>query len=65
MQVDEETALARRAELLAAIADKSFPCLGAKSAMARGMLRTVLCRSLESAWDDVRIHAELPDWSAA
>lgn len=65
MSAKEETALARRAELLAAIADKGFPCLGAKSAMARGLLRTVVCRSLESAWDDMRIHAELLDWSAA
>jgi uncharacterized protein len=65
MLVDEDSALARREELLAAIADASFPCLGAKSAMARGMLRTVVCHSLESAWDDVRIHAELLDWSAA
>jgi FPC/CPF motif-containing protein YcgG len=65
MPVNEEPASPRRAELLAAIADATFPCLGAKSAMARGMLHTVVCRSLESAWDDVRIHDELLDWSAA
>lgn len=65
MHVDEEPASVRRAELLAAVADATFPCLGAKSAMARGMLRTVVCRSLESAWDDVRIHDELLAWSSA
>jgi uncharacterized protein len=65
MPVDEETALERREELLAAIADTAFPCLGAKSAMARGMLRIVVCHSLESAWDDARIHAELLEWSSA
>jgi len=65
MLVDEEAVLTRREELLVAIADAKFPCLGAKSAMARGMLRTIVCRSLESAWDDVRIHAELLEWGAA
>jgi FPC/CPF motif-containing protein YcgG len=65
MPVDQEAAVARRAELLAAIADASFPCLGAKSAMARGLLRTVVCGSLESASDDVRIHDELLGWSSA
>jgi FPC/CPF motif-containing protein YcgG len=65
MLVDEEAALKRKEELLAAIADANFPCLGAKSALARGMLRTVVCHSLESAWDDVRIHSELLDWASA
>lgn len=65
MIINDETALARHAELSAAIADTRFPCVGAKSAMARGMLRTVACRSLESAWDDLRIHAELLEWSSA
>ena len=65
MPDDDEAASLRREELLAAIADANFPCLGAKSAMARGMLRTVVCRSLDSAWDDVRIHAELLEWASA
>jgi len=65
MYADEETALVRRAELLAAVADTAFPCVGAKAAMARGMLRTIVCRSLESAWDDMRIHAELLEWTSA
>lgn len=65
MLVDEETVLRGREELLAVIADERFPCLGAKSAMARGMLRTLVCHSLESAWDDMRIHSELLEWSSA
>ncbi len=65
MLVDEDTVLRGREELLAAIADERFPCVGAKSAMARGTLRTLVCHSLESAWDDVRIHSELLDWALA
>lgn len=42
---------------------KEFPCVGAKSALARGTLKTVVCWSIESAWDDVRIHRELLDWA--
>ena len=33
-----------------------FPCVGAKSALSRGTLKTIVCWSIESAWDDVRIH---------
>ena len=52
----------RRDELLAAITDSRFPCVGAKSALARGQLKTIVCHSIASAWDDVRIHSELLDW---
>jgi FPC/CPF motif-containing protein YcgG len=41
------------------VADASFPCVGAKSALARGTLNVVTCRDITSAWDDVRIHDEL------
>jgi FPC/CPF motif-containing protein YcgG len=41
------------------VADPSFPCVGAKSALAKGRLEIVGCRDLTSAWDDVRIHDEL------
>ncbi|MDQ3481793.1 MAG: YqcI/YcgG family protein [Pseudomonadota bacterium] len=63
--LDQHSALERREELLTAIADESFPCVGAKSAMACGTLRILVCRSLESAWDDVQIHSELLDWARA
>ena len=40
-----------------------FPCVGAKSALARGTLRTVSAWSMTSGWDDMRIHHELLEWS--
>lgn len=45
------------------IADPAFPCVGAKSALARGSLKVLACHSLTSNWDDVRIHAMLLRWS--
>jgi FPC/CPF motif-containing protein YcgG len=39
--------------------DRAFPCVGAKSAMARGTLDVLACSSIDSAWDDVRIHDAL------
>ncbi|KHK91559.1 hypothetical protein LK12_12130 [Novosphingobium malaysiense] len=42
-----------------------FPCVGAKSALSRGTLKLHACRSITSAWDDVRIHRELLDWAFA
>jgi FPC/CPF motif-containing protein YcgG len=65
MLVNEDTALRGREELLAAIADESFPCVGAKSAVARGTLKTLAGHSLTSGWDDVRIHSELLEWAKA
>lgn len=47
------------------IAAGDFPCVGAKSALARGTLRVVTAWSLDSGWDDLRIHRKLLDWSAA
>lgn len=42
---------------------KEFPCVGAKSALSRGTLRTLVGWSIESGWDDLRLHDELLDWS--
>lgn len=47
------------------IADPRFPCVGAKSALARNGLRIVLARDLASGWDDLRIYAALSDFAAA
>ena len=45
------------ADLLRAhIAAADFPCVGAKSAMARGTLEILGARDIASAWDDLRIH---------
>lgn len=41
------------------IDDRAFPCVGAKSAMARGTLGVLACSRIDSAWDDVRIHDAL------
>src|SRR5688572_10896936 len=65
MLVSQEAIVEGRAELRATIADERFPCVGAKSAMARGTLKTLVCHSLASAWDDVRIHSELLEWAKA
>lgn len=62
MLISEATVEAGEAELRARIADPAFPCVGAKSAMARGTLKVLVCHSLTSAWDDVRIHSELLEW---
>lgn len=43
----------------------SFPCVGAKAALARGTLRVLAANRIDSAWDDVRIHEELLRFSAA
>ena len=40
-----------------------FPCIGAKSALAKGTLSIEPAWSLVSAWDDVRIHQRLMEWS--
>ena len=58
--IDEE-AVQERFESFVKAPD--FPCVGAKSALSRGTLRTVVCWSIDSAWDDVRIHRELLGWA--
>jgi len=65
MLVDQETGAQVRDELLARVAETAFPCVGAKSALARGMPRVLPCHSLGSAWDDVQIHSELLEWARA
>lgn len=50
--------------IFARVSDPSFPCVGAKSAMARGSLRVLPCHSLISGWDDLRIHRILMQWAA-
>jgi len=46
------------------ITDKTFPCVGAKSALSRGTLRTLIGWSITSGWDDVKLHKELLEWTA-
>ncbi|WP_184645209.1 guanitoxin biosynthesis heme-dependent pre-guanitoxin N-hydroxylase GntA [Sphingopyxis sp. JAI128] len=49
------------------IRDAEFPCVGAKSALARDQIRFVVGRDMRSAWDDLRIYPNLLDlaWSYA
>lgn len=63
MLIDDHTRDAGEAELRARIAERDFPCVGAKSALARGTLKTLVCHSLASNWDDLRVHRELMDWA--
>ena len=45
------------------VRDAGFPCVGAKSALSHGTLKTIGCWSIVSAWDDLRIHGELLVWA--
>jgi FPC/CPF motif-containing protein YcgG len=47
------------------VREPSFPCVGAKSALATGSLKVIAARDLTSAWNDVVIHRELLKWSQA
>lgn len=56
---DSDHPLARRfAEF---IREAEFPCVGAKSALAKSQIRFVVGRDLRSAWDDLRIYPNLLD----
>jgi FPC/CPF motif-containing protein YcgG len=45
------------------IADADFPCVGAKSAAARGNLQIVRARDITSGWNDLQITHDLLEWS--
>ncbi|GGJ42079.1 hypothetical protein CDQ92_07800 [Sphingopyxis bauzanensis] len=47
------------------IANPDFPCVGAKSALARGGVKILAARDLTSAWNDLEIHSELVAWARA
>lgn len=47
------------------IRDPHFPCVGAKSALAKDQMRIVIGRDLCSAWDDLRIYPNLLDLAAS
>jgi FPC/CPF motif-containing protein YcgG len=52
-------------QLFSHVGAASFPCVGAKAALARGTLKVVGASRIDSAWDDVRIHEELLRFGAA
>ena len=45
------------------ISQPDFPCVGAKSALARDNLKVIAGHSLDSNWDDLEIHRELLAWA--
>ena len=45
------------------VAQPEFPCVGAKSALARDNLKVIAGHSLDSSWDDLEIHRELLAWA--
>ncbi|WP_240616952.1 guanitoxin biosynthesis heme-dependent pre-guanitoxin N-hydroxylase GntA [Sphingorhabdus sp. YGSMI21] len=46
------------------ISQPQFPCVGAKSALARDNLKVIAGHSLDSNWDDLQIHRELLAWAS-
>jgi len=52
-----------KANLLSFIKDEGFPCVGAKSAAAKGNLCIVEARDLTSSWNDLEVHRALLDWA--
>ena len=53
----------REAAIAAMISQPQFPCVGAKSALARDNLKVIAGHSLGSNWDDLEIYRELLDWA--
>ena len=51
------------AEFRDLIDDAAFPCVGAKSALAREMMEFVHARDITSAWNDLQITHDLLEWS--
>ena len=51
--------------LHAHVADRAFPCVGAKAAMAKGTLNVLACTRIDSAWDDLRVHDGLVRFAEA
>ena len=50
-------------EFLEPIRAADFPCVGAKSALAKGLLKVEIARDVTSAWNDVAIQSALMEWA--
>ena len=59
---DNSNPLAER--FRAFVRDRSFPCVGAKSAVGRDQIRFIVARDIGSAWDDLRVYQALLDFAA-
>ena len=60
---DSRHPLAKR--FRAFVRDPDFPCVGAKSALAKDQMRIVVGRDMCSAWDDLRIYPNLLDLASS
>lgn len=47
------------------VSEPAFPCVGAKSALARDQMQFLVARDFTSAWDDLRIYAALFNFAEA
>jgi len=47
------------------ISGPDFPCVGAKSALGKGQLKTFVARSIDSAWNDLEIQDQLMQFAWA
>lgn len=56
--------LASEAALAEYVTNPTFPCVGAKAALAKGTLAVLACKAIDSAWDDVRIHDAVSQFAA-
>ena len=63
LYIDPSQDIALRHKFRAHVDHSKFPCLGAKSALARGTLRIEICHDIRSGWDDLRTHEILVEWS--
>ena len=51
-------------KLIHFISNPQFPCVGAKSALAKRQIKAVVARSITSGWNDLTIHAALMKFAA-
>lgn len=59
------SALANAADFRAKIQQIEFPCVGAKSALARGSFLIINARNITASRNDLEIHSNLLEWSNA
>jgi len=60
---DNDHALAQKVRHF--VRQPSFPCVGAKSALARNQFQFIVARDITSAWDDMRIYPALFNFAKA
>lgn len=61
--VEESGAQEAENAFVARVREGTFPCVGAKSALANDRIRFVHARDLGSGWNDLQIHDALLEWA--